>query len=102
VTTFWDVMNRLASVLGVLTAVGAVAIGVLRWKNILGPHTSAPELIAGSVILIIAGIGCVVGGVVMRQNVFSGFSHNRGRTSTIVLLVGIALLIIGLIGLVVV
>lgn len=100
-TTSWDVIDRVASVLGILTVVSAVVIGVLRWKNIVGPHTTAPDLIAGSAILIIAGIGCVVGGGVMRWNIFNTFSRNRGRDSTIVLIVGIALLIIGIIGLVV-
>jgi hypothetical protein len=102
VSSFGDALDRLGSVLGVLGPVGAVVIGILRWKHVIGPHTTAPELITGSIVLIVAGFGFIVWGWMMRRDLYHIFDKNRGSSSSVRFLIGMPLLVIGIIGLAVV
>lgn len=100
---FWGILDRIAAAVTVLIPLGAVVIWILSRAKLIGPaHTQADATATTTTIAVISvvGVGCVVGGFVMRRNGYAVFTPNRGQVGTTTLMLGATLLTVAIVGLI--
>jgi hypothetical protein len=100
VKSFWQTLDRSAAAVTILTTLGAVVIWFLAREKLIGPAHAQAYTTATIAGISVVGVGCVVGGFIMRQNGYAVFTPNRGRTGITTLLLGAGLLAVAIVGLV--
>lgn len=95
----WQVFDRIASVVAVLTLCGELIAAGIKRHHISSLTGHDTDILIGVACLTIAGFGTIFGALVVRRNVDRLFAPGRGRGTTYVLFLGIILLIIALVGL---
>lgn len=97
---FWGILGRSADALAVLTTLGAVVIWILAREKLIGPAHAQAYTTATIAVISFVGVGCVVGGFIMRRNGDIVFTPNRGRVGTTAILLGVVLMAVAIVGLV--
>ena len=97
---FWGILDRIAAGVTVLIPLGAVVIWILARAKLVGPAHTQADTTATVAVISVVGVGCVVGGFVMRRNAYAVFTPNRGRVGTTTLMLGAALLAVAIVGLI--
>ena len=95
----WDAIDRIAASLAILTVLGGVATAFLKRHHIFSTSADKTDLLVAIGCLTIVGMGAAIGGWRKRQNIDNIFDGDRGRSGTYVLLLGVALLLGALAGL---
>ena len=96
----WPPLERIAAALAILTSFGTVIIWILTREPLIGPSHVKIDATVTILCLTVVGMGSAIGGLVMRRSIYAVFQPNRGRGGTATLLLGTALLVVAIAGLV--
>jgi hypothetical protein len=94
-TSFWQVMDRVAAAITVLTLIGGILTTILEVNHITKNAKSQDGVVIAIVGLGIAGLIASVSGVAIRRDAFRA---DRGRPGTRLLWIGAILLLMAFAG----